>query len=176
MKKYIKDDVVKYANEIIIITDSAQIINPTEDMLLEHGWTEYVYIPEDIVITDEERLAMAKASVIEHIHNHDQSNAVNAFFMNGNEIWLDKATRVGLMLRFQAEHALGMTSTSLWYGNDSYELPIEDAMQMLYLLEIYASNCYDNTQRHIATVEAMTSIDDVESYNYFEGYPEKLQF
>ena len=49
-------------------------------------------------------------------------------------------------------------------------------MQMLYLLEMYASNCYDNTQRHIANVANLENIEDIENYNYFEGYPDKLHF
>ena len=52
----------------------------------------------------------------------------------------------------------------------------ENAMQMLFLLEMYASNCYDNTQRHIANVATLEKIEDIENYNYFEGYPDKLQF
>ena len=176
LKRYIKDDVIKYANEIIIRNEQSQIINPTEEMLINDGWVEYIYVPEVIEITDEERLKIARESLYERINSYDQSNAVNAFYMMGVEMWLDKSTRVGLMLRFQSENAMGIKTTSLWYGNESYELPIENAMQMLYLLEMYASNCYDNTQRHIANVANLENIEDIENYNYFEGYPDKLKF
>ena len=56
MKRYIKDDVIKYANEIIIRNEQSQIINPTEEMLINDGWVEYIYVPEVIEITDEEYL------------------------------------------------------------------------------------------------------------------------
>jgi hypothetical protein len=174
MKKYIKDDIIKYANEIVICNEQFQIINPTEEMLINDGWVEYV--PEVIEITDEERLEIARESLYEKINSYDQSNAVNAFYMTGVEMWFDKATRVGLMLRFLSENAMGINTTSLWYGNISYELSVENAIQMLYSLEIYASNCYDNTQRHIANVANLENIEDIENYNYFEGYPDKLQF
>jgi hypothetical protein len=49
-------------------------------------------------------------------------------------------------------------------------------MQMLLAIEIYASECYDNTQRHIATVDVLESIEEVESYDYRVGYREKLEF
>lgn len=42
MKLYTKDGKVKPQNKIVIITEEYQIINPTEEMLLEHGWVEYI--------------------------------------------------------------------------------------------------------------------------------------
>lgn len=42
MKQYIKDGEIKYANRIVVIKDGVQIINPTEEMILADGWTEYV--------------------------------------------------------------------------------------------------------------------------------------
>lgn len=42
MKKYIKDNIVKYANNIIIKKDGMQIINPSEELILADGWVEYV--------------------------------------------------------------------------------------------------------------------------------------
>ena len=50
------------------------------------------------------------------------------------------------------------------------------AMQMLYAIEVYASACYDNTQRHLSEVEKLETIEEVEAYNYRTGYPEKLRF
>jgi hypothetical protein len=47
---------------------------------------------------------------------------------------------------------------------------------MLNAIELYASACYDNTQRHISTVKSMEMIDDIKSYDYRTGYPDKLIF
>ena len=91
-------------------------------------------------------------------------------------MWLDKATRVGLKLRFDAELSVGKTTTILWYEGMSFELELANAIQMLNAIEIYASACYDNTQKHIANVKSMNTIGDVKSYDYRTGYPEKLRF
>jgi hypothetical protein len=80
------------------------------------------------------------------------------------------------MLRFQAEQAAGMTSTSLWYEGMQFSLPLVDAIQMLYALELYASECYDRTQAHIAEVEKLESKEAVEAYDFTIGYPAKLEF
>jgi hypothetical protein len=80
------------------------------------------------------------------------------------------------MLRLQAEQAMGKESTTLWYGNHEFALPMVNAFQMLYALEVYASACYDNTQRHIANVSLLESKEEIEAYDYRSGYPEKLEF
>ena len=45
MKRYVKDNKVKFRNEIIIIINGVQVINPTEEMIFLDGWQEYV-VPE----------------------------------------------------------------------------------------------------------------------------------
>lgn len=45
MKQYIKNNIIKDANRIVVIKDGMQIINPSEELILEDGWIEY--IPEE---------------------------------------------------------------------------------------------------------------------------------
>lgn len=47
---------------------------------------------------------------------------------------------------------------------------------MLYTIEIYASECYDNTQYHAAQIASIDNIDLLETYDYSVGYPAKLYF
>lgn len=164
----------KPANKIVIIKDGMQTFNPTEEMLLADGWKVHEPIPYEP--TEEEILNREKEHKIEEILRHDSSNEVNIFYIDGQEMWLDKATRVGLMLRFQSEKAIGKEDTTLWYEGHQFELTIDAAMQMLYMVENYASACYDNTQRHLAEVNNLETIEEVESYDYRSGYPEKLRF
>lgn len=57
-----------------------------------------------------------------------------------------------------------------------FPLKLDVATQMLYSIEIYASACYDNTQQHLANINALTTIDEVENYDHTSNYPEKLKF
>lgn len=176
MKRYTKTIdgkvVIEERNRIVINKDGTTTLFPTHEMLLEDGWVEYV-IPEP---TEEELFARAKRNLKNEIAHHDSSSEVNEFFINGLPVWLDKATRAGLKLRFEAEIAVGNENTSLWYNNMQFPLPLSQAMQMLYAIEIYASACYDNTQAHLANVEALSTIEECEAYDYRVGYPEKLRF
>ena len=56
-KLYIKDGQILSAKQIVIKADGYQIINPTEEILLENGWEEYV-APEQTQ-TEEEIAEMA---------------------------------------------------------------------------------------------------------------------
>jgi hypothetical protein len=47
---------------------------------------------------------------------------VNQFYIGEYATWLDKATRVGLKLRFESELAQGMTDTVLWQDGISFPL------------------------------------------------------
>ena len=174
MKRYSKvidgKTIIKRADEIVIKGNGSQTFNPKEDAILADDWVEYE--PPVIVPTLEE----IKANKIEAILAYDSSEAVNEFSMGGLPIWLDKATRAGLLLRFEAEAKAGRTSTTLWYNGLPFTLPLTYAQEILIALELYASACYDNTQRHIAEVQKMDSKEAVESYDYTTGYPAKLAF
>lgn len=179
---YIKDGEKKYRNQIVLRTTKTikdkngndkevkvQVINPNDKLLSEHGWVKY-----EPPVVDE--LTQTLLSKIKEINEYDTSTAVNLFYINDIEVWLDKSIRTGLMLRFQSELALGDITTTLWYGDMEFILPLNTAMQMLYALEKYASQCYDNTKKHLSEVKKLTTIEDINNYDYTTGYPEKLKF
>lgn len=110
------------------------------------------------------------------INNYDSSSEVNQFYINNSPIWLDKNTRAGLKLRFESELASRKTDTILWYNGTSFNLQLDKAIQMLYAIELYASECYDNTQKHLANIDSISSIEEIINYNYKINYPQKLNF
>ena len=152
-----------------------QTFNPTDEMLFADGWELYV-LPETPEKTEDEIFNEEKQYIIEEIIRYDSSKEVNEFYIQGIPVWLDKATRAGLMLRFNSELALKKDTTTLWYEGQSFTLPLNTAMQMLYALEVYASECYDNTQLHLANVEKLETLEEFKKYDYRGGYPEKLHF
>lgn len=113
------------------------------------------------------------------IEMYDSSKHVNSFTIGGMETWLDKATRVGLKLRFEAEIRMGKQQTTLWQDGVSFPLPLvgeTTAIDMLDGIELYASACYDVTQMHLAAVNAMETVEELLAYDYTSGYPQKLAF
>lgn len=121
-------------------------------------------------------LGVAKEQLIEEIDEYDTSSDVNSFTLGGKQMWLPKETRVGLVNSITIEKAAGKETTTLWFDGEKYELPVDDALQMLSALELYALECYNVTAAHKANVMTLESVDDVVAYDYESGYPDKLNF
>lgn len=168
MKLYTKDGVTTPANHIVIHRGGSQIINPSLDEITADGWEEITSLPKSV----EDARDVIRQEIIEC----DSSPFINVFYVDGIPLWLDKATRTGLMLRFQAEQMSGKEETTLWSDGVQFTLPLATAMQMLYALEVYASACYDKTQHHLATIAKLDTMEALMSYNYKLGYPDKLHF
>ena len=117
-----------------------------------------------------------KIKKIDLIKDYDKSDSVNSFIINGKSAWLDKSTRVGLVNSLNMEKAAGRTDSSLWLNGEVYNVNIDIALQMLVVLELYAKECYNVTEQHIANVNSMNDLNRIWNYKYNRGYPEKLKF
>ena len=122
-----------------------------------------------------EPLKYMKKAMLHYIDVYDLSSAVNSFVLNGIEVWLDKATRVGLMNSTTISKALGQETTTLWLDGLKFVVDCDKAIQLLSALEMYALKCFNATASHKATVGELKTIEEVEAYNYKTGYPKMLE-
>ena len=120
-------------------------------------------------------LQTAKQLKIAEIDAYDKSSAVNGFALNGAVVWLDKATRVGLMNSTSITKAMGQPTTTLWLGESKMEVPCDTAIQLLSALEMYALECFNVTAAHKLAVSELTTIEEVEKYDITAGYPAQLR-
>lgn len=123
----------------------------------------------------ERALELAKKAKIAEITDYDTSDKVNGFILNGLLIWLDKATRVGLMNSTTIAKAAGQKTTILWLGGMKLVVDCDKAIQLLSVLEMYALECFNVTAAHKKAVSELTTIEEVESYDYKSGYPKMLE-
>ena len=129
-----------------------------------------------VLVENEYSLEDMQKIKVSEIQSFDKSKEVNSFELRAKSMWLDKSTRVGLFNSINIEKEEGKTETALWYDAVKYIIPISDALAMLNALEMYALECYNVTQSHIAAVKALDTIEEIESYDYTVGYPKKLSF
>lgn len=120
-------------------------------------------------------LSAAKKSMLAEITAYDSSSSVNSFLLNGMEVWLDKATRVGLMNSTTIAKSMGQQKTTLWLGSYQLEVDCDKAIQLLSALEMYALECFNVTAAHKKEVSELDNIDGVLTYDYKSGYPDKLK-
>lgn len=164
-KRWIKNGV--FASDTIEL-NGCMVCNPTDDMLRQAGYEEYVEPP----LTEKEKLEQAKADKIAEIAAYDKSDKVNGFVLNGVTVWLDKATRVGLMNSTTIAKNMGNENTTLWLGNIKIEVNCDKAIQLLSALEMYALQCFNVTAAHKKTVSELTSIKEVEDFDITADYPD----
>ena len=120
-------------------------------------------------------LKQAKVDKIAEITAYDTSSSVNGFMLNGLLVWLDKATRVGLMNSTTIAKAAGQETTTLWLGGLKLVVDCDKAIQLLSALEMYALKCFNVTASHKQAVSELTTIEEVEAYDYKSGYPKMLE-
>lgn len=120
-------------------------------------------------------LAAVKKELETAITAYDSSSSVNAFMLNGIQVWLDKATRVGLMNSTTIAKSMGQQKTTLWLGSYQLEVDCDKAIQLLSALEMYALECFNVTAAHKKAVSELDNIEAVLTYDYKSCYPEKLK-
>ena len=167
-KRWIKNGV--FASDTIEL-NGCVVCNPTEDMLRQAGYEEYV----EPLLTEKEKLEQAKVEKIAEITAYDTSDKVNGFVLNGLLVWLDKATRVGLMNSTTIAKAAGQQTTTLWLGDVKLEGDCDKAIQLLSALEMYALECFNVTAAHKAAVTDLKTIKEVEAFDVTADYPKQLE-
>lgn len=149
--------------------DMRDAVVPTEQYVYDGCWLDTGGMDSEQAL-----LAAAKASWLSAIEAYDASDSVNAFMLNGQKVWLDKATRVGLMNSTTIAKAMGQATTTLWLGEAKLVVDCDKAIQLLSALEMYALECFNVTAAHKKAVTEMTTLEDVLGYDYTCGYPQKL--
>lgn len=186
----------KQKNEIVLsvtrtITDKktgeekevkSNVYNPTHEMLLENGWVEYVPTSPSIELTERQLYRRAMARKLRDLESYDNSSEVNDCIIvyQGNELhyWANKTERDALKGALRDCMVLGRTEYRLDLREKgiSITLPCELLLQMLAALEVYAIDCYNKTTDHRFAINALTTLEEVEAYDFKVGYPEKLRF
>lgn len=165
---------IKPLNQIVLLDSGYQIINPTIKLVEQHGWLEY---SNDVEEEKETELEIVKKKLIEEAYNYYKSENVKSFILNDTKLWLDDTERNKLRFRFESELKNSEnTETVLWVNGKNFNLNINDAIDMLYQLEYYASKCYDTLQYHLLEIKNTEDIEFLYSYNYTFRYPEIMSF
>lgn len=183
MKRYYKEiNGEKVWFDGILNSNKMQIINPSEKMIADEGWIEYISptIPQP---TEEQLLTQAIKIKLTELYNYDESSLVNNCVIIYDEqefdFWKDKHERDALKSAVNDYITVGRTE----YRLDLRELGVcfyiscKTLLEMLAQLEVYATDCYNKTTDHEFAIKSFTSVQEVEQYEFRGvGYPDKLIF
>ena len=129
-----------------------------------------------IIIPPEPSLEEIKEVKLMDLMNYDSSENVNLFYYNNIPLWLDKETRVGLVNSCNSLELTGGKTINIWYNDIYFTLSVNECKRLLADLEVYAIECYNITAQHKVNIENLTTREDVKTYDFTTGYPEKLHF
>lgn len=182
MKRYTKQidgkSVIKSLKEIVVKKNGKQTFNPSEEMVLADGWVEYITpIP-----SEEQLFNRAKSNKIRDIEYYDASKEVNICYiktpLDTIPYWANKSERSSLKSAVQDCIAMNRETYRLDLRDVgvSVDIACNKLLAMLSALEVYAIDCYNKTTDHIFNVKNLTTVEEIEVYDYRVGYPEKLTF
>ena len=167
MKRYIKDNIIKNIEDINITIEVNEkkitILNPSEEMILNDGWEGFEDTAEDL-----------KKIKLQEIINYDKSEDVNKFFINNFSLWLSREERIVIKDRFQREKDAGKEKTRLFYKGLVLELAPDMGIHLINMVSAYADQCFDVTEAHKSALNDLTTKEEIQSYDYTVGYPEKI--
>ena len=173
---------IMFDDGMYVIIDYELTIEKFVITMIENGIIQPVSVVSELADyigvgkTSKAVVEAARKLLMANIMAYDVSDDVNMFYVGGQPMWLDKATRVSLMSTLQIEKGAGLTETTFWWDATPYTFPVAQFEQMLSALELYAKGCYDRTQSHLAAAKEMTKLSDMCEYDYTTGYPDKLSF
>lgn len=167
-------------NEQVVKTMENMPTGMTEDGEMRYEEREKEQYSYDVcwidgVSSEADVLQRSKETVFTAIEAYDTSFAVNGFMLNGQHVWLDKATRVGLMNSTTIAKAMGQPTTTLWLCDVKLVVECDKAIGLLSALEMYALECFNVTAAHKKAVAELNTVEEVLGYDYTKGYPEQLR-
>mgnify|MGYP004595518069 CR=1 FL=1 len=190
------DELKKYVSTITEIKGDCVRIKVNEGYMLKLGdsYTDELFcersaIPDNLIVvpystylieSNKEKykgmtVEEAKEKLVAEITAYDKSDKVNGFMLNGLLVWLDKATRVGLMNSTTIAKTAGQETTTLWLGDVKLIVGCDKAIQLLSALEMYALECFNVTAAHKKAVSELKTIKEVEAFDVTADYPKQLE-
>ena len=129
-----------------------------------------------IVPTNERTLEEVKNEKLQQLYEYDSSNAVNGFIVNGIEGWFTAAERSNFRASIDSAKLLNIDTLSFFVGNIEIVLSTTQAELLLAQIQHYADSCFLETKRHEVAIETLTTIEEIDNYDFTTRYPAKLEF
>lgn len=145
-------------------------------------WEEYYDYCEECKKKAKEQLGIprtlkdAKKEKKRQIERYDNSEAVNSFLVNGMPTWILGERRSQYMTSIASARIMEESTIELPILGRMIALPLDNAERMLAQLQRYGDNAANCTDQHYMNVDMISSIEEVDGYDYTTGYPEKVSF
>lgn len=131
---------------------------------------------EQPVIPVPDPVETARSQKIWSIIEYDRSEAVNSFIVNGVSAWLTPDVRANYRSSIESAELLGESNITFIIAGITATSALQEARIMLAKIQRYADRCTIVTETHKANVNSLSTVQEIEAYDYTVGYPEKESF
>lgn len=129
------------------------------------------------VVPEVDPIIEAKNELIGEIQSYDQSNHVNNFKLNGMiDAWFTVQERLNYKQSVEAAKLLGEETLAFLVNGMPFSISVTTAEYMLAQIQRYADNCYMVTMQHLANANKLTTLEEINNYDYTLNYPKMLEF
>lgn len=157
------------------------------DTFIDKAVTRYQYDKLELTgvvqpVNEQNVLEKVRSMVTDAIKSYDTSANVNVFTLTKDGVsidyWLPAEKRLQLKNSVTIWKAAkkGDYTLDIREKGASIAIDCEKLLTMLNELETYAILCFGTTSQHLNAVGQMDDIEQLLTYDYTTGYPEKLTF
>lgn len=149
------------------------VSNPTEEMIYAAGWSDYI-MPTTYNIQNDEAATLESAIInkVKESNDYADSSAVKSVNFNGTDMWATPAERDNYLSTLMSAKRLGIY-TIPFFG---IELDTDTAINIIDTINVWAMQVTAVKNTHEKNIKNLNSIEDLNTYDFTIGYPEKLVF
>lgn len=114
-----------------------------------------------------------KKEAIYNIYNNEE---IKSFTINDITVWFDVEKRSYLKNLIDSAKLLEQEIISFYVDDLLVNIKVSEAEIMLAKIQLYINDCDIISKQHELNIDKLTTIEEVDSYDYTTGYPEKLHF
>lgn len=169
----------EYENEayLLLNAEQEQFYNDHPDASQVECWNMALTPKEEQpVIPVPDPVETARGQKIWSIIEYDRSEAVNSFIVNGVSAWLTPDVRANYRSSIESAELLGESNITFIIAGIVATSTLQEARIMLAKIQRYADGCTIVTETHKANVNSLSTVQEIEAYDYTVGYPKKESF
>lgn len=171
MSKYIKDG--KIYNKIAQLKYNGKIyLNPSEEIILSAGYEKY----EEAEKTDEEQLDAAKEEKSDMATRYGLHKDRNSYIAHGYTLYVPEENRNRLRNFITNAYAVDRTTLTFWLDNHPFTYTTAAQDRDLTQYESFIYQVYCVLKQHLANIDALTTIEEVDEYDFTANYPDIINF
>ena len=174
--------------ERLIISQTGKVfinVNETEVQVDETDFEgnikkvkKYEYDTDSVMVnnvTESNILAALKSKKKKESLDYYNSDDINLVEVQGVYVYLNPDLRFKIKERLVATKEKGIETTNLNFKSIRLDnISVDAASEMLDEIVFQYAKAYDVEQQHEINIDSFSTIEDVISYDYKSGYPEKL--